>query len=37
MHKSIIETMMKSSQKIFEKYKDFVNVFDKMKINELSK
>ncbi len=37
MHELIIETMMKSSQKILEKYKDFANVFDKMKINELSK
>ncbi len=37
MHKLIIETMMNLSQKIFEKYKDFANVFDKIKINELSK
>ncbi len=37
MHELIIETMMKSSQKIFEKYKDFANVFDKIKANELSK
>jgi hypothetical protein len=37
MHELIIETMMKSSQKIFEKYKDFADVFDKMKANELSK
>ncbi len=37
MHKLIIETMMKSSQKIFEKYKDFADVFDKIKVNELSK
>jgi hypothetical protein len=37
MHELIIEAMMKSLQKIFEKYKDFANVFDKMKINELSK
>jgi hypothetical protein len=37
MHELIIETMMKSSQKIFEKYKDFANVFDKMKANELLK
>jgi hypothetical protein len=29
--------MMNLSQKIFEKYKDFANVFDKIKINELSK
>jgi hypothetical protein len=37
MHELIIETMMKSSQKIFEKYKNFADVFDKMKANELSK
>jgi hypothetical protein len=37
MHELIIETMMKTSQKIFEKYKDFADVFDKMKANELSK
>jgi hypothetical protein len=37
MHELIIEAMMKSSQEIFEKYKDFANVFDKMKTNELSK
>jgi hypothetical protein len=37
MYKLIIETMIKSSQKIFEKYKDFANVFDKMKANKLSK
>jgi hypothetical protein len=37
MRELIIEMMIKSSQKIFEKYKDFVNVFDKMKANELSK
>jgi hypothetical protein len=37
MHELIIETMMKSSQKILEKYKDFANVFDKMKANELLK
>jgi hypothetical protein len=37
MHELIIKTMMKSSQKILEKYKDFANVFDKMKANELSK
>jgi hypothetical protein len=37
MHELIIEAMIKSSQKIFDKYKDFVNVFDKIKINELSK
>jgi hypothetical protein len=28
---------MKSSQKILEKYKDFANVFDKIKANKLSK
>jgi hypothetical protein len=37
MHELIIEAMMKSSQEIFEKYKDFADVFDKMKANELSK
>jgi hypothetical protein len=37
MHEVIIETMMKSSQKIFEKYKDFADVFDKIKANELLK
>ncbi len=37
MHKLIIETMMKLSQKIFEKYKDFANVFNKIKTNELLK
>jgi hypothetical protein len=31
----IIETMMKFSKKIFEKYKDFVNVFDKINVNKL--
>jgi 3-polyprenyl-4-hydroxybenzoate decarboxylase len=36
MHELIIETMMKSSQKILEKFKDFADV-DKMKTNELSK
>jgi hypothetical protein len=36
MHELIIETMIKSSQKILEKYKDFADVFDKMKANELS-
>jgi hypothetical protein len=35
MNNFIIETMMKSSKKIFEKYKDFVNVFDKININKL--
>jgi hypothetical protein len=37
MHELIIETMMKSSQKILEKYKNFAKIFDKMKANELSK
>ncbi len=37
MHELIIETMMKSSQKNLEKYKDFADVFDKMKANELLK
>jgi hypothetical protein len=37
MHELIIETMIKTSQKIFEKYKNFADVFDKMKANELSK
>jgi hypothetical protein len=37
MHELIIEAMMKSSQKIFEKYKNFADVFDKMKANELLK
>ena len=37
MHELIIETMMKSSQEILEKYKDFADVFDKMKTNELLK
>jgi hypothetical protein len=37
MHELIIETMINSSQKIFEKYKNFANVFDKMKANELLK
>jgi hypothetical protein len=31
-----IETMMKSSKKIFEKYKDFANVFDKVNADKLS-
>ncbi len=37
MHEFIIETIIKSSQEILEKYKDFANVFDKMKTNELLK
>jgi hypothetical protein len=32
----IIETMMKSSKEIFEKYKDFADVFDKVNANKLS-
>jgi hypothetical protein len=31
----IIEAMMKSSKEIFEKYKDFANVFDKINVNKL--
>jgi hypothetical protein len=31
----IIETMMKSSKEILEKYKDFANVFDKVNANKL--
>jgi hypothetical protein len=31
----IIETMMKSSKKILEKYKNFANVFDKINVNKL--
>ncbi len=31
----IIETMMKSSKEIFEKYKDFADVFDKINANKL--
>jgi hypothetical protein len=31
----IIETMIKSLKKIFEKYKDFANVFDKINVNKL--
>ncbi len=31
----IIETMMKSSKKILEKYKDFADVFDKINANKL--
>jgi hypothetical protein len=33
----IIETMMKSSKKILEKFKDFANVFDKINIDKLLK
>ncbi len=35
MNNLIIETMMKSSKKILEKYKDFANVFDKINANKL--
>jgi hypothetical protein len=35
MNNLIIETMMKSSKEILEKYKDFVNVFDKINVNKL--
>jgi hypothetical protein len=31
----IIEAMMKSSKEIFEKYKDFADVFDKINANKL--
>ncbi len=37
MSNFIIETMMKSSKKIFEKYKDFADVFDKINANKLLK
>jgi hypothetical protein len=37
MHELIIEAMMNLSQEILEKYKDFADVLDKMKANELSK
>ncbi len=33
----IIKTMMKSSKEIFEKYKDFANVFDKINADKLFK
>jgi hypothetical protein len=33
----IIETMIKSSKKTFEKYKNFANVFDKINVNKLFK
>jgi hypothetical protein len=33
----IIETMMKSSKKIFEKYKNFTEIFDKINVNKLLK
>jgi hypothetical protein len=35
MNDFIIKTMMKSSKEIFEKYKDFTNVFDKVNVNKL--
>jgi hypothetical protein len=35
MSELIIETMMKSSKKIFEKYKNFANVFDKINVDKL--
>jgi hypothetical protein len=35
MNDFIIETIMKSSKKIFEKYKDFANVFDKVNADKL--
>ncbi len=31
----IIKTMMKLLKKIFKKYKDFANVFDKVNVNKL--
>jgi hypothetical protein len=37
MNDFIIETMMKSSKEILEKYKDFANVFDKINANKLLK
>ncbi len=37
MSELIIETMMKSSKKIFEKYKNFANVFDKINVDKLLK
>jgi hypothetical protein len=37
MNDFIIETMMKSSKKILEKYKDFADVFDKINANKLFK
>jgi hypothetical protein len=35
MNKFIIKTMMKSLKEIFEKYKNFANVFDKINANKL--
>jgi hypothetical protein len=37
MNELIIETMMKSSKKILEKYKNFANVFDKINADKLLK
>jgi hypothetical protein len=37
MNDFIIETMMKSSKKIFKKYKDFADDFDKVNANKLLK
>ncbi len=37
MNDLIIETMMKSSKEIFEKYKDFADVFDKINADKLFK
>jgi hypothetical protein len=35
MSELIIETIMKSSKKIFEKYKNFADVFDKVNVDKL--
>jgi hypothetical protein len=35
MSEFIIETMMKSSKKILEKYKNFADVFDKVNVDKL--
>ncbi len=37
MNELIIEAMIKSSKEIFEKYKNFANVFDKINANKLLK
>jgi hypothetical protein len=37
MNEFIIETMMKSLKEIFEKYKNFANVFDKINADKLLK
>jgi hypothetical protein len=37
MSELIIEAMMKSSKKMFEKYKDLTNVFDKVNVDKLFK